>query len=170
MPVLRKIYDNFEEYFCAFALSVMIACLAVQVFVRVAFGSGIAWAEELSRFSFIWAVYIGASLGAKKAAHVRISAQFLLAPLKVRLFFRILADIIWMGFNLFFVIHSAGMVSEAFQYPEVSPTLGWTKAYVEMIIPISFALVTFRTVELYITRWRKGTLMELVSSLMEDNA
>jgi len=162
MPVLRKLYDNLEEYLCVFLCGLMILCLIIQVGIRIISGSALAWTEELSRFCFIWTVYIGASLAAKRVAHVRISAQFLLAPIKVRLFFRILADCVWIGFNIFFVIHTQEMVREAFEFPEVSPTLGWVKAYIEMIIPISFALMSWRTIEAYIVRWKNGTLASLV--------
>ena len=46
--------------------------------------------------------------------------------------------------------------------PEVSPTLGVVKAWVECIIPFSFVLVSWRIVEEYVVRWRNGTLGELV--------
>ncbi|MDR1535538.1 MAG: TRAP transporter small permease [Planctomycetota bacterium] len=153
MKWLRYFYANFEEIFSAFFLSIMIGSLSLQVIVRATYGGSVAWAEELSRYTFVWAVYIGASLAAKRAAHVRITAQFLLAPPKVKLAFRIVADVIWMGFNLFFAIYGLKMLAESFQYPEISPTLGISKAYVEAIIPIAFFLLTWRTVELYIVNW-----------------
>jgi TRAP-type C4-dicarboxylate transport system permease small subunit len=160
-------YANLEEYVSAFLVGLMILCLMLQVGVRIVIGAGLAWTEELSRFCFIWAVYVGASLAAKRAAHVRISAQFLLAPVKVRLFFRIVADSIWIGFNIFFVFLTIDMTREAFAFPEVSPTLGWVKAWIEMIIPISFAMMTLRTVEVYITHWRAGTLASMVDFVEE---
>lgn len=163
MPLLRKFYDNFEAYVCVFLVALMILCLTTQVFVRMTMGSSIAWAEELSRFCFIWTVYIGSSLAAKRTAHVRVTAQFILAPVKVRIFFRMLADTVWMAFNLFAAYHCAGFIANALQYPEVSPTLQWTTAYIELVIPVSFVCMTWRTLEVYITHWRKNTLYKLVS-------
>ena len=142
----------------------MILCLTLQVFVRIVTGGALDWAEEMSRFTFIWAVYIGSSLAAKRGAHVRISVQFLLTPIRVRLFFRILADGLWVAFSIFFVVIGADMVAKALQFPEISPTLKITKAYVEMIIPIAFAMMSFRTVELYVRHWRQGTLSDLVDN------
>ena len=145
----------------------MISSLAFQVIVRATVGGAVSWAEELSRYTFVWAVYIGASLAAKRGAHVCITAQFLLVPPKVRLFFKILADLIWVGFNIFFAVNGIGMVAEAFEFPEISPTLGIAKAWVELIIPVAFFLMTWRTVELYIKNW--GHLQDLVK-IGEDAA
>lgn len=162
MSLLRNLYEHLEEWLSSAFLAVMILCLALQVLVRIFTGSALDWAEEMSRFTFIWAVYIGSSLAAKRGAHVRISAQFLLAPIRVRLFFRILADLLWVGFSIFFAVIGANMVAQALAFPEISPTLKITKAYVEMIIPMAFVMMSFRTVELYIRHWRQGTLSELV--------
>jgi TRAP-type C4-dicarboxylate transport system permease small subunit len=162
MSFLRSVYEHLEEWLASSFLAIMILCLALQVLVRIFTGSALDWAEELSRFTFIWAVYIGSSLAAKRGAHVRISAQFVLAPVPVRLFFRILADALWVAFSIFFAVIGAEMVAKALAFPEISPTLKITKAYVEMIIPIAFVMMSFRTVELYIRHWRRGTLTDLV--------
>ena len=162
MSFLRQLYDHLEEWLSSAFLAIMILCLALQVLVRMVTGSGLDWAEEMSRFTFIWAVYIGSSLAAKRGAHVRLSAQFLLVPVGARLFFHMLADGVWVAFNVFFVVIGAQMVAKALEFPEISPTLRITKAYVEMIIPIAFIMMSFRTIELYIRHWRQGTLSDLV--------
>ena len=167
MSRLRYVYDHFEEFLSSFFLVIMIGALSLQVIVRATFGGAIAWAEEVSRYAFVWAVYIGASLAAKRGAHVCITAQFLLVSPKVALACKILADFIWCGFNLFFAIHGMEMVAEAFEFPEISPTLGIAKAWVELIIPVAFLLMTWRTVELYIKNW--GHLQDLVK-IGEDAA
>ena len=66
MIFLRKLYDNLEEYACATFVGVMIICLALQVIMRFIFGSALAWTEELSRFAFLWSVYVGAAYAVKK--------------------------------------------------------------------------------------------------------
>ena len=77
MRYLYKLYDNFEEYACAILMGLMIVCLTLQVFMRFIFGTALAWTEELSRFSFLWSVYMGAALAVKRGGHVRITAQFM---------------------------------------------------------------------------------------------
>ena len=93
---------------------------------------------------------------------MRITAQFSLLGLKARLFFRILSDLIWIGFNIFFVFVCWGVIQEGLEFPEISPTLYVVKAYVEMMLPFSFLLTSWRIVEDYIRHWRAGTLLDLV--------
>ncbi|MDR1519228.1 MAG: TRAP transporter small permease [Planctomycetota bacterium] len=153
MKSLRWLYANFEEILSAFFLAVMIAALSLQVVMRATTGGSVPWAEELSRYTFVWAVYFGASLAAKRAGHVRITAQFMLVPFKVKVAFRFISDLIWVGFNIFFAVYGVEMLADSFRYPEISPTLGIVKAYVECIIPIAFFLMSWRTIELYIKNW-----------------
>lgn len=163
MGFIRKFCDNFEEWSSAFLVALMIFCLTIQVFIRFIFGSALAWTEELSRYSFIWAVYMGAALCVKRRAHVRITAQFLKLGTSGRLFFLIICDIIWLGFNVFIVANSIEVIIDGLDFPEMSPTLGIVKSWVEAIIPFSFALMSWRLFQQYYEHWRAGTLGELVN-------
>ncbi|SMP45889.1 TRAP transporter small permease [Desulfonatronum lacustre] len=162
---LRYVYDNFEEVFCALSVGTMVACLMIQVGVRWATGSGMAWTEELSRYSFLWTVFVGAALVAKHGTHVRITAQYLLMPLKVRLGFRMFTDLLWVCFNLYIAWLSWNVIQSNLLFPELSPVLGIVRAYVEMIIPFGFVLMSWRIVEGYIRRWLQGTLLQLVEQV-----
>ncbi len=162
MSLLRNLYDNFEEYAAAFFVAVMIFCLTLQVIMRITVGSSLAWTEELSRYSFLWAVYVGASLAAKRRAHVRITAQFLKMPTAFRIFFRVIADAIWVGGCLYVAWEGLLVIQESLDYPEVSPTLGIVKSWVEAVIPVSFVMVAWRVVEEYIVRLKNGTITDMV--------
>ena len=49
MSFFKQLYDNFEEGACALFVAVMVLCLFLQVAMRIAVGSSLAWTEELSR-------------------------------------------------------------------------------------------------------------------------
>lgn len=162
MLLLKKLYDNFEEYACALFAGVMISCLSLQLVIRITLGSSLAWTEELSRYSFLWTVYVGAALAVKRGAHVRITAQFLPMSTRWRLFFRMLADALWVIFCLFFACTGLSVIKEGFAFPEISPTLGIVISWVEAIIPFSFVLMAWRIIEQYAKKWRSGSLADLV--------
>ncbi|HDR16327.1 MAG TPA: TRAP transporter small permease [Desulfobacteraceae bacterium] len=170
MSALRKFYDHFEEAFCVLTMGAMVACLMIQVGVRWVTGAGIAWTEELSRYTFLWTVFVGAALVAKHNSHVRIAAQYLLMPVKARLVFRFSTDILWICFNLYIAWLSWKVIQGGLLFPEVSPTLKIVRAYVEMIIPAGFVLMSWRIVEVYIKGWRQGTLVELVQQIQDKEA
>lgn len=163
MSLLKNLYNNFEEYACSLFVAIMICCLSLQVAMRIISGSSIAWTEELSRYSFLWAVYVGAALAVKRGGHVRITAQFGPLSTRGRLFFRVLGDIIWVGFNIYIACNSLEVIRDGMDFPEVSPTLGVVKAWVEMVIPFGFLLMSWRIVEQYWTCWKAGTLAQLVN-------
>ena len=160
--MLRKLYRNFEEYLCVTFCAVMVICLTLQVVMRTLTGDSIAWTEELSRYSFIWTVYMAMCLATKRLAQVRITAQFLKASVPVRIFFRVISDIICIVFNIFIIWVCVRSIRENLEFPEISPTLGVVKAYIEMIIPFCFALASWRCIECYITHIREGSLDEMV--------
>ena len=162
MRIVKKLYDNFDEYCCVAAVALMIVCLALQIVFRAAVGGGLSWSEELSRYSFIWAVFLGMSLAAKRLAHVRITAALLLLPLKARLLVRMGTDALWIAFSLYIAFHGLELLREGLEFPEMSPTLGIVKAWVEAIIPFCFFLTPWRIVEQYCRNIHRGTLLELV--------
>lgn len=167
MSAIRKLYINFEAYICVTLLAVMITCLTLQVLIRIISGGSLAWAEEMSRFCFIGSVYLGSAVAAQHLAHVRVTAQFMLMPVKARLFFRVIADIILIGFNLALAYICYGFVSEAVAFGEISATLGVNIAYVEAVIPIGALLMSWRIIEGYIIRMKTDRLYELVDTETE---
>ena len=48
--------------------------IGAQVFSRYLLGQPLVWVEELAVYSFIWATFIGASLGLKELRHIRIES------------------------------------------------------------------------------------------------
>lgn len=165
--IFRKGFDNFEEVMSVLCVGLMVACLMLQVGMRWFTGHGVAWTEELSRYTFLWTVFFAAILVAKQGAHVRISAQYLLMPPKYRLGFRMFTDALWVCFNIYMAYLSWGVIQGGLEFPEISPTLKIVRGYVEMIIPFAFVTMSFRIIEGYIVRWKEGTLLGLVQENFE---
>lgn len=54
-------------------IQLIVAAIALQVFTRYALGLPIAWVEESATYAFIWATFVGASLGLKQSRHILIA-------------------------------------------------------------------------------------------------
>lgn len=54
------------------ALALAIAILTMQVVLRFAFNQPYAWAEEVTRYLFVWTVFLGAIVGLVNGSHVRV--------------------------------------------------------------------------------------------------
>jgi len=160
--VIAALYEDFEKYFCALILFLLVLTLGLQVFFRYVMNASLSWSEELSRFCFVWSIYLGASLAVKKEQHVRVTAQYLLLPKRWRFVVWMFTDIIWAIFNIIFAIEGIGLVHHAFQFTEISPALEWNTAWLYMVIPGGFILMTLRMVQLYYRAFKNGTWRELV--------
>ena len=54
------------------AMAAMTLTVAVQVGLRYGLNESIDWADEVSRLSFVWAVFLAIPLGIKRGAHVSV--------------------------------------------------------------------------------------------------
>jgi TRAP-type C4-dicarboxylate transport system permease small subunit len=161
MNIAKKFFTNFEENLCMLFLGAMVFALTLQVFMRFFLSSSLAWTEELSRYTFIWSVYMGGVLAVKHGQHVRITAQFMVLPPKCRVALRVFTDCVWILANFFIAYQSGLALENAFAFPEVSPTLGIVKGYVEAMLPVSFLLMNVRLIMGYWKLFKDHDLMSL---------
>ena len=167
---ILKFLDNIESYLCQILLVFFVCLLFLPIVLRVVFGAfdfmshyitvfehyplpaSLPWGEELSRFAFVWFVFLGATYAARLAAHNRVTFQFKLFPKIVGNLSTLVADIVWVVFNCVMIYYSISVIKEGFEFPEYSPTLDWIMAYVFMIFPIAFSLMTIRIIQVNIMK------------------
>jgi len=168
-PVLNFL-DNIESYLCQILLVFFVCLLFLQIVLRLVFSAfhalsqyfpvlqayplpaSIPWGEELSRMAFVWFVFLGATYAARLAAHNRVTFQFKLFPKIVGDISTVFSDIVWIAFNCTMIYFSINVIKEGFEYPEYSPTLDWIMAYIFMIFPIAFSLMTIRIIQVNIMK------------------
>ncbi len=152
----KRLFDNFESYICQFLLSFFILLLFIQIISREVFSINISWGEELARFAFVWFVFFGASYAARLAAHNRVTFQFRWLSKKTQNYIEAFADAIWIVFNIVMIYKSIFLIRSMLQYPYISPTLGWSMAYIYMIFPLSFGAMTIRIIQVNYLKIVKG--------------
>jgi len=96
--------------------------LFINVVLRYAFQSGIAWAEEMTRYTLLWTVFVGAGVVAREGTHVSMEAFFNLWPAKlqrigflaINLFcIATIAAILYFGIGIVRMVIETGQTSEA---------------------------------------------------------
>jgi TRAP-type C4-dicarboxylate transport system permease small subunit len=65
----------------ALLLAAMVVLVFANVFLRYAFNSGITVSEELSRWFFVWLVFLGAIVGMREHAHIGMDTLVRRLPL-----------------------------------------------------------------------------------------
>jgi TRAP-type C4-dicarboxylate transport system permease small subunit len=51
-------------------MTVMVGVVSLQVAMRYLLNSSIGWADELSRLTFVWSIFLGIPLGIRAGAHI----------------------------------------------------------------------------------------------------
>ena len=141
-----------EAYAASLFLSLLVILLSVQIVLRFAFGKTLSWSEEVSRFAFVWAVYFGFVLAARENKHIRVTAQFQRLSPRFQVIFFTLADAIWSVFNFVMVFVSGRFTLSMIRYPYVSQTTGLNLLWVFMIVPIGFAFMGLRVIQVMVSR------------------
>ncbi len=151
--MLSKLDKYFEDVLCTISLSVVACSVMIQVILRFVFSSASAWAEETAVFGMIFAIYLGASLGVRERAHIRITLLIRSLPRPMQIACVVVADALWFGFVWFMVHQSILFTQLLFEVTYITPGLGIEQRWVQILIPAGFALMAFRMVQVY---WRWG--------------
>lgn len=151
-----NLLNNIESYICRLLLAVFVTLLFAQILLRGFLGYSISWVEELSTYLFVWFAYFGASHAAKMAAHNRVTFQFKPFPKIVSTIGEFIADMIWVAFNLYFVYLSYDFVFNKMNLFWKSQTLGVPMKYFYMVLPVAFALMTIRVLQVNYLKLVKG--------------
>ncbi|MCR4629812.1 MAG: TRAP transporter small permease [Clostridium sp.] len=96
MKLLKSLDKNLEEVLCVVILAAMTLVIFIQIIIRQISSFvklPMAWSEEIGRYLFIYAVYVGAALATKKLAHQKVDILPLLVGEKGKLIFNLISDI-----------------------------------------------------------------------------
>lgn len=144
---LKFFIDHFEDITSGIFLAGVIVLLFMQVVMRYVFGTSLSWTEELSRYFFLFMVYLSTSLAAKQRTHIRVTAQFKIFPKRFKMYFLLFSDVIWVGLCAVFSYQGFKFVINMADKPLISPVLGFNLKWMFIIIPISFLLQVIRVIQ-----------------------
>ena len=132
-----------EKFLVVVMLSVMILLAFLQIVLRNAFSTGISWGDPIVRYLVLWVAFIGASLATKEEKHITIEVFSRWFSANKASYLKLLSQLvsaIICGLLTFaawtFVRNEARMGGASLlKIPSWIP---------EMIIPITFTLMTLR--------------------------
>lgn len=165
---LIKFLDYFESHMCKFLLSFFVTLLFIQVIFRVVIMESLTWSEELSRFAFVWFAYLGASYAARLGAHNRVSVQFNKMPKPLKNTILLIADGVWILFNIVMIRESIVVIEDMIEFPFNSPALDFPMHYIYMIFPLAFGLMIVRIIQVNILKYFYGVELADVDDLASE--
>ncbi len=139
----EKIGRWFENVLLVGLLSGMIGLAGWQVVMRVAAGTGVAWADESLRLMVLWAAMAGAIAASRDDAHLRIDLVSRYLPPRGRLVAASLVDLFAALVAGMLAWYSAAFVGESREYGDL--LLGDLPAWpFQAVLPVAFALIGYR--------------------------
>lgn len=92
------------EALMALMLAIMVVLVLGNVILRYAFNSGIAASEDISRFLFIWMIFIGAIIGVKEKTHLGMDAIVKMLPRSGKIAFAIVSHVLMLAMVVLLLI------------------------------------------------------------------
>ena len=127
-------------YFSVTAMSVMLVTIFGQVISRYFFNDTPEWSEELSRFLFVWVVFLGSALIMGESGHLAV--EFLPELLKKHRAGKFLQVIINLsGYVFIAILFTQGLKMTQVMTFQISPGLQLPMSYIYSVIPLSSLLM-----------------------------
>jgi C4-dicarboxylate transporter DctQ subunit len=138
------------------ALGIMIVVIFLQIVlryfsaelpieaVRDAAQFLLPWSEEVARYCMIWAVFIGAGMGAKTGVHVGVDALVRLLPPGVTKYAVIFSGLCSTAFCLALTGLGIVLLNVMWDTGQVSPALEMPMVYAYLAVPVGGLLTAMR--------------------------
>ncbi len=145
--MLKKLWNNMEEYLLVYSLMLSVGLVFIQVVMRYVFSNSLSWSEELARYLFLWQIWVGASYAVKEHRHLRIELiqDFIHDPFRKKIF-ELFVLSLWLGFSVFLAFEGSTLTALLFQRGQVSPAMRIPMAYAYASVPVGCTLMSIRLV------------------------
>lgn len=115
-------------------LTAMTTTVALQIVLRYFFASPLPWGEEITRYMFVYLIFLGAAVGIHAGIHVSIDALVVRLPGRARRVMELLAKLIVAAFLVVLVIYGTQLAVNTLG--QRSPALGIPIGVAYFAIPL----------------------------------
>ncbi|WHH58545.1 TRAP transporter small permease [Petroclostridium sp. X23] len=142
---IKNLWDKFELYLMVVFLGVFLLNIFVQIIMRLFFKSPLSFTEEVSRYSFVWMVFLGLSFATRYDKHIRVDFLYARFPKIIQFIVDMLLNVLTLA--VFIWIFHTGL--KYVEYSSITRTyaLNIQKSIVVAIIPLSGLLMIIRVIE-----------------------
>ena len=127
---------NIEKRLLQVLFISMTLLVLAQVLNRVFINYPMAWADEASRYLFVWVVYIASAYAVKEKAHIGVTALVDRFPPKLRHCVEIVVNIICMAFSLGLIYFAINIMRVQIEYGQRSPSMGLPMQYAYLALAV----------------------------------
>ena len=137
MNIAKFSVKYFEEILSGSFMVLMFLATFANVVARYLFNSSIQWAEEFSRYAFIWIVFLGAVVCTKHKRHIGIDSLVKLLPAPVQPWVNLAADLLTSALMVIIIWYGWILTRNATQ---MTATLNLPQYIIYSVVPASGVL------------------------------
>jgi TRAP-type C4-dicarboxylate transport system permease small subunit len=104
------LWTRLIDYLMALSLALMVILVFGNVVLRYGFSVGISASEELSRYLFVWLIFLGAAVGLYRRDHIGVNAFVRMLPRTGQMAMAVVGELLMVGCCVVLVM---GSVSQA---------------------------------------------------------
>ncbi len=139
VKVLKKVKDVVQIHVPAVCVLILFSSMFAQVLLRYVFRHPSPEAFEISSYSFVWSVLLGAALANRYKNHIKFDIIYNKFPRKVQIVTDIVFDTF---FTTLLIVSLKPIVSQALWYKIIrSEVLGIPWTYLTLCLPIAMVLM-----------------------------
>lgn len=138
LPAWERWFLQANRWALVLLFGAMSALVIANVIARYAFSFSFTWAEEVSRYTMIWASFLGLGPALRVGGHIAVeslpnalpaAAARVLRAVLVAIMAVTLAVVLWLGWQY-----------ALFGWEQESPVLNWSLGQIYLAIPVGAAL------------------------------
>lgn len=144
------IFSKIEKYLVTIIqamIGVLLAMMVIIVFsnviARYFLNSSLAWSEEISRFSMIWLVFLGAVIAYVRGEHLGLDIAMKILPEKGAKGLQIVVNLLVVYAILTLLTGGIDLAKGSLASGWTSPASNVSYGFVYSIVPVSFALFLY---------------------------
>jgi TRAP-type C4-dicarboxylate transport system permease small subunit len=149
----------FAKWFSGIGLLLMTAIIANQVFARYVLNDSPAWAEQAALLLMIWYVFFAAAAGVREGFHIRIAVFVDSLPIRLRGVMIIVGHLFVLAFGIGMAYYGVELTQATWDH--VIPTLGISRGYAYLPIPLSGVLIVGFAIEQIVAELRSTEVEKL---------
>ncbi len=129
MATLLRALDRVLDRATLLLLAVLLLVVGVQIFARYVLNHSLYWSEEVSRYLFIYLVFLGAAIVLRRNGHIQVSFFVERLPAPLRRTVAILVDLLLLWFVAAVCLQSIRLALMVWTVPTAALEIPWTVVY-----------------------------------------
>lgn len=142
MQKLIEVVQKCENVICVFLLIFAFAIILSHIVGRYVFRYPLYFAEEISRYCFIWTIMLGASIGLRRNAHTRVEYFINFLPDKGKNILAVIVNLCIVGFLCFVIYFGFFLVNKTMSIPTAAMEWPWGLIYMAAPVGAILMIVT----------------------------